>query len=251
MTPNAGIGNLAPGKLTIYDDEKIRQAKKKAGNFYTEPTIEERAAIEKKWLKEHPDYKIGAFCFKPSSKAPFSKSYYVQRGQIYKIDEIRAGVLPALIYLRDPTGKRDPRAYYASEIEIVKIPTKKQMFEIERIIGYKKVDGTEFVRVRWKTRDSKKIYEDVNPTVSCLHWWTSSCHVKAFLWESCVKSAKKSFLQPKQPQMLPKSPLCLTKGPLATKKSSQNGLFGPSLAKKSSVLPKRPKKSHLDKKAAK
>ena len=170
--------------MTLYDDEKIRQAKKKAGKFYTEPTIEERARIEKKWLREHPDYKIGAFCFKPSSKAPFSKSYYVQRGQIYKIDEIRASVLPALIYLRDPKGKKDPRAYYSSEIEIVKIPTKKQMYEIERIIGYKKVNGTEFVRVRWKTRDSKKIFEDVSLTYSHVHIGGSLAIIsKSFLWE--------------------------------------------------------------------
>ena len=162
MTPNAGIGNLAPGKLTPYDDEKIREAKRKSGNFYTEPTIEEKAENERKWLRLHPDFRVGAYCFKPSSRAPFSKSYYVQRGQIYKVDEIRAGVTPVLVYLRDPNGKRDPRAYYANELQIVKIPSKKEMYEIERIIGYKKENGQEFVKVRWKTRDTKKIFEDVS-----------------------------------------------------------------------------------------
>lgn len=171
FTPNAGIGNLIPGNLTPLDDEKIRKAKEKSGNFYTEPTLEEKKAHEKKWLRDHPDFKVGAYCFKPSSKAPFSKSYFVQRGQIYKVAEIRAGVSPVLVYLRDPKGNRDPRAYYSSELQIVKIPTKKEMYEIERIIGYKKVDGEEFVRVRWKTRDKKKVFEDVS--FSFLRWISS------------------------------------------------------------------------------
>ena len=92
------------------------------------------------------------------AKASFVKSinFLTKRGQIYEVTKIDSYVSPALFFLRDLMKDNVPGSFYREQLVKSEKPDyTNNFFEIETILGSKKVKGKKYYLVKFLYYPSK------------------------------------------------------------------------------------------------
>lgn len=85
-----------------------------------------------------------------SSKSGENKNGFFQRGQIFKISSIEAGINPPLYSLVDLMNDKVPQKYYAKQLTKAPNPNlQKDIFAVEKVLATKKVKGVKYFKCRF------------------------------------------------------------------------------------------------------
>jgi hypothetical protein len=148
-TPREKLGWLTPNSINSeFDSLKVEELRRQDNiKVFESPSFTQQQKNEAHFKGP---FKIGDYVYLNFPETLFDKGFDTQRGQIFQIKKISAGILPELYSLKDLMNDDYPGFYYRQQL--VKAPDpnfKRDFFAIEKILKTKYVNKEKYFLVKY------------------------------------------------------------------------------------------------------
>lgn len=159
LTPSKRLGGMTPASIDHkYDDPQVREEREKA---VPESAIEpwrQQAKNQENYEKDKKNpYQVGALVYLVSpGRLQFQKTR--KKGELFRIEEVRAYSKPPLYKLSDLSGTPLKQWFYRREFQFANFEPGARIFTVEKILGKRKNQKTGKEQLHVKYKYLKQLY---------------------------------------------------------------------------------------------